>query len=168
MKIFYLECISLKCPLKNKSPIWWQAIPWPVLCYFEVDPTKMQVKMLKFKLKECIINVICKMVAILGWLQCVNSLRPSDAIWWQRTGSTLAQVMAYYIRSWKGGILVLPCPSVRLSVCGQKRVRSMSSTILIGSISYLHIWPSNFRRCVACNARFKIQKFEILANILNL
>ena len=64
----------------------------------------------------------------------------------------------------KGGILVSPCPSVhlsvcpsvRLSVCGQNRVRSVSSTILIGSISYLHILSSNFRRCVACNARFNI------------
>ena len=71
-------------------------------------------------------------------------------------------------RSWKGGILVSPCPSVRLSVCGQNRVRSVSSTILIGSISYLHILSSNFRRCVACNARFKIQKFESLAIFLNL
>ena len=48
---------------------------------------------------------------------------------------------------------------VRLSVCGQNCVRSVSSTILIGSISYLHILSSNFRRCVACNVRFKIQKF---------
>ena len=39
---------------------------------------------------------------------------------------------------------------VRLSVCGQNRVRSVSSTILIGSLSYLHILSSNFRRCVAC------------------
>ena len=53
---------------------------------------------------------------------------------------------------------------VRLSVCGQNRVRSVSSTILIRSISYLHILSSNFRRCVACNACFKIKKFEILAN----
>ena len=30
------------------------------------------------------------------------------------------------------------------------------------SISYLHILSSNFRRCVACNARLEIQKFEIL------
>ena len=50
-------------------------------------------------------------------------------------------------------------PSVRLSVCGKNRVRSVSSTILIGSISYLHILFSNFRRYVACNACFKIQKF---------
>ena len=57
---------------------------------------------------------------------------------------------------------------VCLSVCGQNRVRSVSSTILIGSISYLHILSSNFRRCVACNAGFKIQKFKILVNFLNL
>ena len=61
----------------------------------------------------------------------------------------------------KGGILVSPCPSVRLSVCGQNGVRSVSSTILIGSISYLHILSSNFRRCVACNGCFKIKKLEI-------
>ena len=51
------------------------------------------------------------------------------------------------------------CPSVHLSVCGQNRVRSVSSTILIGSISYLHILSSNLRRCVTCNARFKIWNF---------
>ena len=60
-------------------------------------------------------------------------------------------------RSWKGGILV-SCrppvrPSVRLTgrpaVCGQNRVRSVSSAILFGSISYLHILSSNFRRCVS-------------------
>ena len=70
------------------------------------------------------------------------------------------------------GITLSVCPSVRLSVrlsvCGQNRVRSVSSTILMGSISYLHILSSNFRRCVACNARCKIQKFEILVNFLNL
>ena len=54
------------------------------------------------------------------------------------------------------GFTLSVCPSVRLSVCGQNRVRSGSSTILVGSISYLHILSSNFRRCVACNACFKI------------
>ena len=48
---------------------------------------------------------------------------------------------------------------VRLSVCGQNRVRSVSSTILIGSISYLHILSSNFRRCVACKVRSKFKNF---------
>ena len=41
------------------------------------------------------------------------------------------------------GITLSVCPSIRLSVCGQNRVRSVSSTILIGSISYLHILSSN-------------------------
>ena len=49
-------------------------------------------------------------------------------------------------------------PSVRLSVCGQNRVRSVSSTILVGSISYLHILSSNFRKCVTCKDCFKIIK----------
>ena len=39
----------------------------------------------------------------------------------------------------------------KMSICGQNRVSSVSSTILIGSISYLHILSSNFRRCVSCN-----------------
>ena len=37
-----------------------------------------------------------------------------------------------------------------LSVCGQNRVHSVSSTILTGSISHLHILSGNFRRFVAC------------------
>ena len=53
---------------------------------------------------------------------------------------------------------------VRLSVCGQNRVRSVSITIFVRSISYLHILSSNFRRCVACNVCLKVQKFEILVN----
>ena len=35
------------------------------------------------------------MAAILIWPQCVNSLWPSDTIWWHRTESTLVQVMAW-------------------------------------------------------------------------
>ena len=66
-------------------------------------------------------------------------------------------------RSWKGDILVSSCPSVHLSVCGQNCVRSVSSPILIGSISYLHILSSNCRMCVLCNISFKI-----LTNSLNL
>ena len=47
-------------------------------------------------------------------------------------------------------------PSVRLSVCGQNRVRTVSSTRLVGSISYLHILSSNLSRCVVCNVCIKI------------
>ena len=68
----------------------------------------------------------------------------------------------------KGGILVSPCPSVCPSVCGQNHVCSVSSTILVGSISYLHILSSNFRRCVMCKLCFKTVNVYILANSLNL
>ena len=79
---------------------------------------------------------------------------------------------------WYTGITLSVCPSVvergvywyhlvRLSVCGQNRVSSVSSIILIGSISYLHILSSNFRRCVTCNSRFKILKFWRIFKICN-
>ena len=71
-------------------------------------------------------------------------------------------------RSWKGGILVSRRLSVCPSVCGQNRVRSVSSTILVGSISYLHILSSKFRMCVMCKDYWTIPKFEFLANFWNL
>ena len=44
--------------------------------------------------------------------------------------------------------------SVRLSIClsirPTSRVCSVALTVLVGSISYLYILSSNFRRCVAC------------------
>ena len=58
--------------------------------------------------------------------------------------------------------------SVGLSICGQNHVCSVASTIPARSISYLHILSNNFRRCVACKVCFKIQKFAILVNFLNL
>ena len=63
-------------------------------------------------------------------------------------------------RSWKVGILVSPRSSVRMSICGQNRVSSVSSTVFIRSISYLHILSSNFRGYVACKACFKILKIS--------
>ena len=50
-------------------------------------------------------------------------------------------------RIWKAGILVSRCPSVRLfpSVCRLNRVRSVSSTLLTRSISYLYISSSIFK-----------------------
>ena len=39
-------------------------------------------------------NIVCEMAAILSRGRWVNSLRPNDAIWQHRSGSTLAQVMA--------------------------------------------------------------------------
>ena len=57
---------------------------------------------------------------------------------------------------------------ITLSVCPfVDRIVSALYLQQYSSDPYLHIL-SNFRRCVACNARFEIQKFEILANFLNL
>ena len=47
----------------------------------------------------------------------------------------------------------------RLSVCGQNRVRCVSSTVLTALISYLHILSTNFRRCVVHWVSWKIPKF---------
>ena len=46
--------------------------------------------------------------------------------------------------------------SVRPSVRPTSRVRSIAPTVLIGSISYLYILSSKFRRCVACKVSCQI------------
>ena len=61
----------------------------------------------------------------------------------------------------KGGTLASPCLSVHLSVCGQNRVRCVSSTILAASISYLQILSTNL--CVVCWVLWQILKPEFLA-----
>ena len=51
-------------------------------------------------------------------------------------------------------------PSVRPSrIHPASRVCSVGPTVLVGSISYLYILSSNFRRCVACKVSCKISKF---------
>ena len=71
-------------------------------------------------------------------------------------------------RLWKSS-LILDRPSVRLSVCGRNRVRSVPSTKLARSISYLHILSTNFRRCGAFDIFcWKIPKLEFLSISLNL
>ena len=56
-------------------------------------------------------------------------------------------------------------PSVPPPAC---RVRSVAPTVLVGSISYLYILSSNFRRCVACIVFSKISKLEFLVLFKNL
>ena len=56
------------------------------------------------------------------------------------------------------------CLSIRPSVRPASRVCSVAPTVLVGSISYLSILSSNFRRCVTCKVSCKISKFEFLAN----
>ena len=65
-----------------------------------------------------------------------------------------------------GGILVSLRPPVCTYVRPTSRVRSVAPTVLVGSISYLYILSSNFRRCVACKVSCKISKFEFWGNAL--
>ena len=115
----------------------------------------------------------------------LNSSPPGASYMRQLIGSALIQITAcclcsakplsepilgYYTprfneveRGYTGFILL-----VRLCVSGQNRVRSVSSTMLVGSISYLPILWSNFRRCVACKVCFKIKKFGKLFKFVTL
>ena len=72
-------------------------------------------------------------------------------------------------RSWKEGILVSPCPSVRPSICGQNLVRSVSSTILIGSISCLQYYQATSEgvSCVMFVFKLKNLKFWRILEICN-
>ena len=83
-------------------------------------------------------NVVCEMAAILSLPQCVKK---------EQFGFIVIPPLQ---RSRKGGIQVSHCPSVHLSIrLWHNCVHSVTSTSLAGSISYLHILLSNFRRCVA-------------------
>ena len=55
------------------------------------------------------------------------------------------------------------CPSVLLPVRPASHVRSVAHRVLVGSISYLHILSTNFRRCVGFKVSCKISKSEFLA-----
>ena len=80
----------------------------------------------------------------------------------QRTSNTKFYIPASTkLKGGYTGFILSVCPSYCLSVCGQNRVRSVSSTILVGSISYLHILSSNLRRCAACNVCSIIKRLKI-------
>ena len=55
--------------------------------------------------------------------------------------------------------------SVRPSTCPSQIPRPLCNdyTVLVGSISYLYILSSKFRRCVRCKITCKVLKFEFLA-----
>ena len=53
------------------------------------------------------------------------------------------------------------CPSIRLFVCGQNRIRSVISTILAAPFSYLHIISNNLWRCVV----HKSHSFNVLCPV---
>ena len=62
----------------------------------------------------------------------------------ERRSKYAVQLASWQLRSNSPKTYVCP------SVCPASSVRSVAPTVLVGSISYLHILSSNFRRCVAC------------------
>ena len=58
------------------------------------------------------------------------------------------------------------CPSIRPSVRPASHVHSVAPTALVGSISYLYILSSNFRKSVVCQVSSKISKLEFFCNFL--
>ena len=65
-------------------------------------------------------------------------------------------------------IMLWVCSYWETSIRPASRVRSVAPTVLVGSISYLYILSSNFRRCVMCKVSCKISKFKFFAIFLNL
>ena len=128
------------------SPARRQAIIWTNAGILLITPlgtnlNEILIEILTFSFKK-----MCLKVSSAKWRPFCLGLNVLTHYWGRVTHicvSKISIIIPPLQRSWKGGILVSPCPSVRL-VCGQNRVRSVSSTILIGSISYLHILSSNF------------------------
>ena len=67
---------------------------------------------------------------------------------------------------WKAGYTGFKS-SVHTSLCGQNRVHSVTSTILLDPF-HIYTLLSNLKRCVVCKVFGKIPKFEFLANFSNL
>ena len=75
----------------------------PVLQYCHLEPkehnsVEFHLKSLSFHWRKMHLNMLsakCLMMAVLSQSQWVKSLRPSDAILWQKSGSTLCQVMFF-------------------------------------------------------------------------
>ena len=86
----------------------------------------------------------------------MNFVGLSETLWCAWLCPTLRREGIYWFHLVRPSVL----PSAHLSVSGQNRVRSVFSTILARSISYLHILSTKFRRCVACRVfSYKIPKF---------
>ena len=61
------------------------------------------------------------------------------------------------------GFTLSVCPSVHLSVCGQNRVHSVSSTIIVRSISYLKDW--NFGEFLKFTT-LTLSSFDLRSNMI--
>ena len=85
--------------------------------------------------------VICKLFAKTRWMKGIDKIAISEILpWW-----TDGYYTPPHFNKVERGVYWFHL--VRLSVCPQNCVRSVSSTILVGSILYLHTFSSCLIRC---------------------
>ena len=82
-----------------------------------------------------------------------NSLRSADNCFYTHRFNEVGSGVY-----WFHVVRLSVCTSICPSVCRQNRVRSVTSTILAGSVAHLHILLSNFRSCdfQICNFDFAL------------
>ena len=100
---FNLRDISdyhMTCPTHTRF-LWWPRWTLPLYTWSERDPTSYNVPRNKqlyiyVRGQQCVRRNMIKSndKSDISHSYCLNSLKPSDAIWRPRSGSTLAQVMA--------------------------------------------------------------------------
>ena len=112
-----------------------------------------------FHMRPCPQTVLCPLKNLSSFQNCwcgmYKNMLPKAGTLFTQTGCVdfcrCQFIFIIPLAQWSFTLSV--CPSVRLSICGH-RVRSVSSTTLAGSISYLHISSSNLRSCVTCKVGF--------------
>ena len=126
-----------------------ELIIWSICLYDNTDNKYLWYKYSKYSKYSMI------MILIFSW----NKLRISNTRVNYKTSHNQYFLIYHYYTTHTtkllGGILVSLRPSVRPA----SRVRSVAPTVLVGSISYLYILSSNFRRCVVCKVSCKIWIF---------
>ena len=95
-----ISAYHMTCPTHTRF-LWWPRWTLPLYTWSEQDPTSYNVPSNKqlyiyVRGQQCVRRNMIKSndKSDISQGYCFNSLRPSDAIWRPRSGSTLAQVMA--------------------------------------------------------------------------
>ena len=111
-----------------------------------------------YTIHQCLLNWMLQGVLLQTE---ISSTFPDHVCIMRHANCMIHFIIPHAQRSCWGGILVSHClsicPSVHPASC------SVAPTVLVGSISYLYILSTNFRRCVECNISCKISKLKFLA-----
>ena len=130
------QCVIMRCTVWLLTTVWgdlWPIVLVSISCLYRIPNIKTAeiVKILPDRGQEHVYPTLPIPLFLMSWRRHNYTPRFNEV---------------------EGGYTGIPSSvrlSVRPSVCGQNRVRFVSSTIQDGSISYLHILSTNFK-CVAC------------------